>query len=434
MIIRNSLRNLLSIPQLFVKELKESLLSAIQTPSSTSSDNSFHAVDTFPVRELLHPSITELNMETIPPILRNLVIHNVAKMPRLRVLTLCVAMTMPWSAFFSDIQTGRFCRGISSLQVLVFQDYADDSFLAHVGEHCHQLSRLDVQGSVCVTDTGLSKLQHLFKLQYLDVNRTEISAAALQCFLEKMPHIVSLGTWDDYSNLLEEPCLKLTDIRTSSLTQSQIQRMCFLCQDLVSLEIKITNNSYKLQCLSNLISLTSLSMSGVNYKQSRLVVAMLALSLKLQSLYLEHVNGLDTGDLRTIGQDCTALGMLSPPLLCPVKTTLECLTLSNCTVTSSTQDPPQYTARTKLFHSLRTLVISSNISPSQVGSVCACIIFSPLVPGADRPCLQSSESSHRHLLLGLHQAPLSPTQAQHLAAAAHTQVGSRDRETEEINI
>ena len=145
MIIRNSLRNLLSIPQLFIKELKESLLSAIQTPSSASSDNSFHAVNTFLVRELLHPSITELDMESIPPILRNLVIHNVAKMPRLRVLTLCLAMTMPWSAFFSDIQTGRFCRGIFSLQVLVFQDYADDSFLAHVGENCHQLARLDVQ-------------------------------------------------------------------------------------------------------------------------------------------------------------------------------------------------------------------------------------------------------------------------------------------------
>ena len=226
----------------------------------------------------------------------------------MKELTLCLSMTMPWSSFFSDAQTGRFCRGVASLQVLVFQDFADDSFLAHIGEWCHLLTKLDVQGSVCVTDVGLSKLEYLSKLQYLDVNRTEISANSLHSFLEKMPNIVSLGTWDDFSNILEKPCVNFVEIRTSSLTQSQIQTMSSLCQDLVSLELKITNNSFKLQCLSNLLSLTSLSMSGVNYKQSRLVVAMLALAQKLKHLSFDHVNGLDTGDLRTIGQDCTKLG------------------------------------------------------------------------------------------------------------------------------
>ena len=52
---------------------------------------------------------------------------------------------------------------------------------------------------------------------------------------------------------------------------------------------------------------------------------------------------------------------------------LECLTLSNCTVVSNLSDPIMHvqsavegSSKTKLFHSLRNLVISSNISPSQV--------------------------------------------------------------------
>ena len=168
-IIRKSLRHLLSIPQLFIRELQETLLGAIQATSCTNSQNTFPAADTFLVRELLRPSITQLDMEDIPPIFRNFVIHNVKKMPRMKELTLCLSMTMPWSSFFSDAQTGRFCRGVASLQVLVFQDFADDSFLAHIGEWCHLLTKLDVQGSVCVTDVGLSKLEYnLSKLQLLE--------------------------------------------------------------------------------------------------------------------------------------------------------------------------------------------------------------------------------------------------------------------------
>ena len=217
-------------------------------------------------------------------------------------------MTMSWSSFFSDIQTERFCRGISCLRILIFQDFADDTFLGHVGEHCSNLIKLDIQGSVNVSDKGLSKLGHLLKLRYLDVNRTEVSAAFLYAFLKNLPNVVSLGTWDDFSYFLEDQYLNFVEIKTSSLTQSQIEIMSSLCHNLVKLELKITNNSYKLQKLCNLLSLTSLSVSGVNYRQSRLVVAMMALAPKLRHLSFDHINGMDTGDLRCIGQDCINLG------------------------------------------------------------------------------------------------------------------------------
>ena len=118
LIIRRSLHNLFCIPTQFIQELQEDLFSSIQTPSSTCSKNSFPAADTFLVKELLHPAITSLNMERIPTIFRNFIIHNVKKMSRLSVLKLCLSMTMSWSSLFSDIQTERFCRGMSSLKIL----------------------------------------------------------------------------------------------------------------------------------------------------------------------------------------------------------------------------------------------------------------------------------------------------------------------------
>ena len=125
-----------------------------------------------------------------------------------------------------------------------------------------------------------------------------------------MPRIICLGSWDDFSYFLDEQSLNFVEIRTASLTQSQIELLPALCQDLVTLELKITNNSYKLHRLGNLLSLTSLTLSGMNYRQSRLGVAMMALAPQLQNLSFDHVNGLDTADLRSLGQYCKHLGKI----------------------------------------------------------------------------------------------------------------------------
>ena len=102
----------------------------------------------------------------------------------------------------------------------------------------------------------------------------------------------------------------MREIRTSSLSQSQLDVLSSVGQDLSTLELKITNSSYKLHRLGNLRSLTSLSMSGMNYRQSRMGVALVALAPQLQKLCFDHVNGLDTGDIRSIGQHCKVLGKL----------------------------------------------------------------------------------------------------------------------------
>lgn len=357
LIIRASLQNLFCTPAQFTQKLLDNILTSIQVTSFTNYKNSFPAADTFLVKELLHPAITNLDMEKIPPIFRNFIIHNVKKMSRLTVLQLSLSMTMSWSSFFSDIQTERFCRGILCLKVLVFQDFADDSFLEQLGEICSNLIKLDIQGSVSVTDKGLSKLGDLLKLRYLDVNRTQVTSAFLYTFLKGMPSIVSLGTWDDFSYFLEDQTCTFVEIRTSSLTQAQIEIMSSLCKNLVTLELKITNSSYKLHRLGNLRCLTTLSMSGVNYRQSKLGVAMLALAPQIQKLSFDHINGLDTKDMRSIGQYCTKLADL---------------TLSNCTIARSISDPlvniqsaEDGNQKPKLFNSLCNLVIGSNISPSQ---------------------------------------------------------------------
>ena len=101
---------------------------------------------------------------------------------------------MPWSVFFSSCQTARFVRSIERLQTLQFQDFADDEFLRIVGQHCFNLGnqssyfvvlqlrrydilgKIDVQGSISVSDEGLLTLSELLKLKHLDVNRTSVTS------------------------------------------------------------------------------------------------------------------------------------------------------------------------------------------------------------------------------------------------------------------
>ena len=45
------------------------------------------------------------------------------------------------------------------------------------------IGKLDVQGSMGVTDKGLTFLIDLIKLKYLDVNRTSVTASAIMHFI-----------------------------------------------------------------------------------------------------------------------------------------------------------------------------------------------------------------------------------------------------------
>ena len=48
----------------------------------------------------------------------------------------------------------------------------------------------------------------------------------------------------------------------------------------------------------------------MNYRQSRLGVAMMGVASRLRTLAMDHVYGWDTTDLRAVGQYCSQLGRL----------------------------------------------------------------------------------------------------------------------------
>ena len=322
--------------------------------TTTSSD--FPLVDCFLVGELLHPAVTYLDLERIPTHLRHFAILNTFRAPRLTQISLALSTSLPWSACFSPEQTKMFFEGLPKLKALTLQDLADDAFLAKLGEIGTQLVKLDVQGSLGVTDKGLLCLAPISSLQILDVHRTQVSPGCLSGMRSALGNLVSLGTWDDFGLMLEEAQPGLQELRASTLSQQQIELLPSCWSGLKCLELRNINQSYRLHRLGSLVALSNLSVSGVHYRQSRLGVALLALSPRLTRLSLDHLNGLDTGDLRTIGQHCQALRDLR---------------LSHCTVARSIHDPPVHPVaeaageggapRIRLFRALKHLVISSNI-------------------------------------------------------------------------
>ena len=51
-----------------------------------------------------------------------------------------------------------------------------------------------------------------------------------------------------------------------------------------------------------------MGVADLNYRQSRLGVALMGLASRLRTLGLDHVYAWDTGDLRAVGQHCRHLG------------------------------------------------------------------------------------------------------------------------------
>lgn len=306
---RRSLRGLFDVPGHFVPLLLETLLNCLdQTPASSASDQS--PMDLFLLSQVIHPQIVQLDLQLIPTSMRNYVIRNMTRMSGLRTLSLCLSLNIPWSSFFSPVQTVRLTSALAGLRVLAFQDLADDEFLSEVGHHCLDLVHLDVQGSVQVTDTGLASLSPLVRLKYLDVNRTSVSAEMLAEVVRTNPTILSLGSWEEFSDFEEEILQNLTELSSANFTLTTDMKVTS-CAGLTKLKLRMTNSSDKIHSLGSLRSLQSLAIADLDFRQSNLGVGLLGLAGSLRELFLDHVFDWDTNHLRSIGLHCQELGRRS---------------------------------------------------------------------------------------------------------------------------
>ena len=233
-------------------------------------DNCYPALDLFLLSQILHPSVSKLDMTGmtgIPSVMRNILIRNLSKMTGIRHLTLSTSMDIPWSMFFSQSQTSRFMSSIRNLHTLIFQDYADDIFVMEIGQNCFNLGskfeilnvthipfsgKLDIQGSVSVTDQSLMSLTELLKLRHLDVARTGVTPVTLASFLQRMPGITSLGSWEDFNFLLDND-VHIDHFSDLSVSNMDIESLIFSrLTNLSKLRLKMTNSSQKLHVLGSL--------------------------------------------------------------------------------------------------------------------------------------------------------------------------------------
>ena len=108
-------------------------------------------------------------------------------------------------------------------------------------------------------------------------------------------------------------------------------------------------------------------MADLNYRQSRLGLAIMGLSSRLRHLALDHVYGWDTTDLRAVGQYCSQLGEGASEYSLRHILFPESFTVSNCTIDNRNVLSDQE-KKVRYFPTLRKLTVSSNVSHSQVGS------------------------------------------------------------------
>ena len=96
-------------------------------------------------------------------------------------------------------------------------------------------------------------LSELLKLRHLDVARTGVTPSYLASFLQKMPGITSLGSWDDFNFLLDNE-VEIHHFNEISVSNVDIESLMFsTLSNLSKLRLKMTNSSQKLHILGSLL-------------------------------------------------------------------------------------------------------------------------------------------------------------------------------------
>ena len=125
-----------------------------------------------------------------------------------------------------------------------------------------------------MTDAGLDSLLSLLKLKYLDVNRTDVSADSLAEFVRRTPSIVSLGSWEEFSDFEEGIFPTLTEISTNSFSLKTNVKIS-ACVSLTKLHLRMTNSSEKIHTVGSLRSILIMylfilcSLYGVSHPKSQ---------------------------------------------------------------------------------------------------------------------------------------------------------------------
>ncbi|XP_023326731.1 uncharacterized protein LOC111700143 [Eurytemora carolleeae] len=349
--MRKSLKNLLSLPSKYTTVLTQEILRSTWSRSAILNSQ---PIDDFLVKELQSEMVKWLDFDRMGPNFRIQTILNLNRMPNLVKLNLRLAGPKPWAETFTVEQTDRILSNIIHLRELIFQNLADDFFLSKLGLYCKKLLKLDVQGSVNVSDKSLKFIENLKELTSIDFSGTSIEEETFLLFLQKKKCFESIGLFHNFQLLDKETGSVIKQLTIKNSCQTDIHQIVETCSSLIKLELRCVSTRTKLHTLGRLENLTNLYISGSNYRQSNLSVCLMGRAGSLTSLHLEHVSGMDSCDLRTIGQYLLAL---------------EDLTIMNCCLSRGLMDRvEERTAEKKqlrLYTSLKSLNISSNISPSQ---------------------------------------------------------------------
>ena len=83
--------------------------------------------------------------------------------------------------------------------------------------------------------------------------RTGVTPSYLSSFLQKMPGVTSLGSWDDFNFLLDNE-VEIDHFSEMSVSNVDIESLMFsTLSNLSKLRLKMTNSSQKLHVLGSLL-------------------------------------------------------------------------------------------------------------------------------------------------------------------------------------
>jgi len=263
------------------------------------------------VNILVHPRVKNMDLSTMPKVLKDCIYRQLDKMTGLVTLGLGSGNgeTLRQNSFKS-------LKKLVHLSSLTLKSDCQNETLSLIGQNCAQLRHLDIVGSGSVTEQGTSWLLLCKHLETLNMFQTSQSVPGYAQLMQGLTKLSNVGRCDQFGEVMEyiaksrshAPNFQINYLHTRDMTFHQLHLTVLFCPNIEHVNLYVDEDlGHLLSPLSKLKNLKEVQLLACNFHSDKVDRLVVDRGPNLQLLHLEHVDELDMSSLLLIAENCPNL-------------------------------------------------------------------------------------------------------------------------------
>jgi hypothetical protein len=196
---------------------------------------------------------------------------------------------------------------LENLQIFTYPCHCTDEIIAQLQRHCPHLTKLDVSGSLKVTNACVQPLRAARKLKFLNLYETRIDDEDYGLLLSELPNVANITFWrHEASSILRHIAVERLDTITHAKGYIQdIDTVAHKCPNITN--ITMCRNTGDLSGLTAFNALRALEIRPLYYGSSNFKAVLQGVGHRLTDLKLVGGESVDLQDIVTL---CPSLANL----------------------------------------------------------------------------------------------------------------------------